>query len=310
MQFNEYLKLCRIKNTLTQEELVHALYSFDIDHFKGLDATTLSKWERGITKPKLAKQVSIIKYFQTLTEVALPCFDDQSEEEIEESICQVGMQNIITESKSKKLILDFPSASMSIDDLRIYQLKNFIMIDKVIHLNTYLDKDFSQNFTQLEAEDFKKWALLPGNLFLACEFFEEIIGLLFILKLKPNIFAKLMNGKIMERELKEEDFALPHEKGSSYMISFFALNQKAASMLFVRYYAHLISHQHYIEEVGTATFMEDAQKLIENINLPYHTSFMIDDGMELQFYKAPLSSFLATQNVIKMILTKQACKEE
>jgi len=310
MQFNEYLKTCRTGNTLTQEELVHALYSFDTGHFKGLDTTTLSKWERGITKPKLAKQVSIIKYFQTLTDIALPCFDDHSEEEIEESICKVGMQNIITDSKSKQIILDFPSDSMLLDDFRIYQLKNTTMLNKVLNINTYLDKDFNQNFTQLETEDFKKWAFMPGNLFLVCEYANEPTGLLFILKLKPEAFKKIINGEIMERELIEEDFALPDEVGSSYIISFFALNKKAASMLFVRYYAHLISHQHTIEEVGVATFMEDAQKLIENINLPYHTSCITEDNRELQFYKASLSSFLATQSVIKMILTKQSCKEE
>ncbi len=310
MQFNEYLKTCRTRNLLTQEELVHALYSFDMAYFKGLDTTTLSKWERGVTKPKLEKQVSIIKYFQMLTKVALPCFDDHSEEEIEEHICKVGMQNIISESKSKQLILDFPSNSMSLDNLSVYQLKNTIMIDKVININTYLDRDFNQNFTQLETGDFKKWALIEGNLFLVCEYANEVIGLLFILKLKPKAFEKIMNGKIMERSLHEEDFALPHEKGSSYILSFFALNEKAASMLFIRYYAHLISHQHYIDEVGTATFMKDAQKLIKNINLPYYTSYITENKMELQFYKAPLSSFLATPKIIKMILTRQIMKEE
>lgn len=310
MQFNEYLKLCRTNNTLTQEELVHILYSFDIGHFRGLDTTTLSKWERGITKPKLAKQVSIIKYFQDLTHMALPCFNGYNEEEIEKNICKAGMQNIIADSKSKELILDFPSAMMSIDDFKVYQLKNFEMIDKVIKINTYLDKDFNHNFTQLKSEDFKKWALIPGNLFLVCEYGEEIVGLLFVLKLKPDVFAKIINRNMMEKELVDDDFALPEEEGSSYILSFFALNEKAASMLFVRYYAHLITHQIYMDEVGVATMMEDAQKLIENISLPYHSSCIINNGKELQFFKAPLSSFLATERVIKMILSKQDCKEE
>lgn len=284
MKFNEYLKLCRTNNILTQEELVHALYSFDIEHFKALDTNTLSKWERGVTKPKLAKQVSIIKYFQALTHMALPCFNNHSEEEIEKIICRSGMQNIIADSKSKELILDFPSAMMSIDDLKIYQLKNFNMIDKVIKINTYLDKDFNHDFTQLQFDDFKKWALLSGNLFLACVFGEEVIGLLFVLKLKLEVFNRIINGNMMEKELVEDDFALPHEQGSSYILSLFALNEKAASMLFVRYYAHLIAHQTYINEVGIATMMEDIQKLIENINLPYHNSCIINNGKELQFF--------------------------
>jgi len=310
MQFNEYLKTCRTKNTLTQEELVQALYIFDTEHFSGLDTTTLSKWERAVTQPKLLKQVSIIKYFQKMTKMALPCFDEHSEEEIEESLCKVGMTNILTGSKSKELILDFPSAMMSLDDLKIYQLKDFNLIDKVIKINTYLDKDFNNDYTQLTDDTFKTWALMPGNFFIVCEFGEEIVGLLFTLKLKPSSFEKIINGNIMEKELTREDFALPNEEGCNYIISFFSLNKKAASLLFVRYYAHLISHQTTISEVGIATFMDDGQKLIESLNLPYYTSCVVQDKMELQFYRASLSSFLATPSVVKMILTKQECKEE
>jgi len=310
VQFNEYLKTCRTKNTLTQEELVQALYIFDTEHFSGLDTTTLSKWERAVTQPKLLKQVSIITYFQNITKMALPCFDEHSEEEIEESLCKVGMKNILKESKSKELILDFPSAMMSLDDLKIYQLKDFNLIDKVIKINTYLDKDFNNDYTQLTDDTFKTWALMPGNFFIVCEFGEEIVGLLFTLKLKPASFEKIINGNIMEKELIPEDFAQPNEEGSNYIISFFSLNKKAASLLFVRYYAHLISHQTTIDEVGIATFMDDGQKLIESLNLPYYTSCVVPNNMELQFYRASLSSFLATPSVVKMILTKQECKEE
>ena len=310
MQFNEYLKTCRAKNALTQEELVQALYIFNTEHFSGLDATTLSKWERAVTQPKLLKQVSIIKYFQNITKMALPCFDEHSEEEIEESLCKVGMKNILKGSKSKELILDFPSAMMSLDDLKVYQLKDFNFIDKVIKINTYLDKDFNNDYTQLTDDTFKTWALMPGNFFIVCEFGEEIVALLFTLKLKPSSFEKIINGNIMEKELTREDFALPNEEGCNYIISFFSLNKKAASLLFIRYYAHLISHQTTIAEVGIATFMDDGQKLIESLNLPYYTSCVVQDKMELQFYRASLSSFLATPSVVKMILTKQECKEE
>lgn len=309
MQFNEYLKLCRTNSDYTQEELVHALYSYDIEHFKGLDTTTLSKWERGITQPKLTKQVSIIKYFQNVTQMALPYLDRYSKDEIEESINRVVMQNIITDSNSKELILNFPSSSMSIDAFKIYQLKDFNMIDKVIKINTYLSKDFSHDLNKLETKDFKKWALLPDNLFLVCEYGEEVVGLLFVLKLKQEAFDKIINGTIMKKDIRDNDFALPDEKGSSYILSFFALNQKAASILIIHYYAYLITHQTTIAEVGVSTMLEDAQKLIENINLPYHGSCAMGDGMELQFFKASLPSFFATERIIKMILSKQEHEE-
>jgi transcriptional regulator with XRE-family HTH domain len=310
VQFNEYLKSCRTQNNLTQEALVQALYIYNTEYFSGLDTTTLSKWERAITQPKLLKQVQIIKYFQELTTMALPCFGEKNQEEIETQLCQVGMMNIIKGSKSKELILDFPSAMMSIDNLKVYQLKKFNLIDKVIKINTYLDKDFNSDYSQLTDADFKKWALMSGNFFLVCEIGDEVIGLLFSLKLKPEAFKRIINGEMMEKELKDADFALEDEEGSNYMLSFFSLNKKAASILFIRYYAYLIAQQKYIKEVGIATFLEDGQRLIESLSLPYYTSCMVQKGMELQFYKASLADFLATPQVIKMILTKQTCEEE
>ncbi len=310
MQFNEYLKVCRVSHAYTQEELVHALYLFDLENFSGLDTTTLSKWERGVTQPRILKQVSIIQYFQSITEEAFPCFQDYSEEKIVDNICEAGMRNIIAESKSKKLILDFPSSMMSIDDLKVYPLRNFEMIEKVVKMNTYLDKNFNKDLTELQSEDFKKWALFSGSTFLVCEYGEEIMGLLFVLKLKQPVFDKIINGEIMEKALREEDFAAHGEQGSSYILSFFALNDKVASMLFVRYYAHLIAEQRFIYEVGVATMMEDAQKLIESIDLPYYTSGVIGEGIELQFFKTTLACFLATPKVIRMILSKQDCEVE
>jgi hypothetical protein len=119
-----------------------------------------------------------------------------------------------------------------------------------------------------------------------------------------------MNCEIQERDLTLNDFASFDEMGSNYILSFFAMNEKAASMLFIRYYAHLIANQKVIEEVGVATMMEDAKKIIGSLNLKYHTSTMIRGDLELQTYRETLPNFLASEKVIKMILSRQDCPEE
>jgi len=310
MQFNDYLKMCRTHNSLTQEELVGALYLYDIDQFAGLDTTTLSKWERGVTKPRSAKQVSIIQYFQTRMEMAVPCFHKVPEGEVEKNICAIGMENVIRDSKSKKLILDFPSAMMAIDDLVTYELRDSDALDKASRLNAYLDKNFNHDYTQLSPADFKRWARISGNFFLVAEFVDEIVGLLFVLKLTPKAFDNIMKGSIKEQELQTDDFAGLHEEGSSYILSFFAMNERAASMLFVRFYAHAIAYQSTIDSVGVATMMEDAKGLIANIDLPLYHEMTVLDGRTLQFFRASLGDFLATERVVRMILTRQDCPAE
>ena len=308
MQFNEYLKKCRRENSITQEQLVHGLYSFDIDHFEGLDNSTLSKWERGITKPKPSKQVSILKYFQIITDTALPCFENHSIEEAEESICKVGMKNLL--GKSKKLIMNFPEKMIGADDLKVIQLRDSDVIDKIIDINIDLDRGFNHRFTDLLPEHFKEWAIHPSNSFFLCEYKEQFFGLLFTLRLKPEAFEKIINLDIREKELSTQDFASFDEMGSNYIISFFAMNEKASAMLFIRYYAHLIANQKVISHIGVATMMDDGRKLISAMNLHLHARKPIEDGLILETYQKTLSNFLASENILKIILTKQECPEE
>lgn len=308
MQFGHYLKTCREHLSLTQEQLVQALYLYDADHFQTLDGSTLSKWERGNVQPQTVKQVSIVKFFQQSTHKALPCFDAYSVEKVEEIICEVGMQNLL--GKSKELILKFPSATIGTDDLHVYQLRNSEMIDEVIDINMQFDKDFNHDFTQLQTEQFKTWALHPSNSFYVCKYHEQFFGLLFTLRLKPEVFEKIMNLEIDERELTIDDFASFSEMGSNYMLSFFAMNEKAASVLFVRYYAHIIANQKVILDVGVATLMEDAKKLIGEMNLRHYGSKTVIKGLELQTYRETLPNFLACEKVMKMIFSKQDTPRE
>ena len=308
VQFNEYLKSCRENLALTQEELVQKLYSFDIISFESLEASTLSKWERGLIQPKLGKQVSIIQYFQTVTGLALPCWQHYSADEAEEMICTIGMHNLL--GKSKTLVLNFPSNTLQTDDLSIYHLRNSEMVDKVLDINMDLDKNFNHDSTGLTSEQLKTWALHPTNSFFVCKYLDQFFGLLFTVRLKQEIFSKMMNCEMVEKELTINDFASFHEVGSNYIFSFFAMNEKAASVLFIHYYAHLIANQRVIKEVGIATMMEDAKKLIESMHLKFYKSILLDKNMTLQTYRETLPNFLTSEKVVKMILSKQDCPQE
>ncbi len=308
MHFNEYLKLCRESSHLTQEQLVHALYSYDIDSFESLDTNTLSKWERSITKPKLSKQVNVLKYFQEQTGAALPCWDSYSAEEAENLICKAGMYNLI--GKRKKLILDFPSEMMRVDEFKVYPVRNFERMDMLIEINMDLHKTFNCGYTQITIEQFKEWALHPSNLFLACEYKEGFLGLFFSIRLKPEVFDKLLNFEMKKSDITVDDFASFDEIGCNYMLSFYAANHKVATMLFIRYYAHLIANQKSISEIGVVTALDEVKKVVSNMNLYYHSSKITDDNVEIQAYRQTLPEVLASENVVKMILSKQECPEE
>ena len=307
MQFSEYLKSCRESSDLTQEELVYELYAYDDTAFDGIDTNTLSRWERGTSRPKLSRQVSVIKYFQHKTGTALPCWEKYSTEEAEEMICKTGMKNLL--GKSKELILNFPSNMMGTGGLSVVQLRNSEMVQDVIDINMELDRSFNHKFSELIPKHFESWALHSSNSFFVCKHNRQFFGLLFTLRVKPETLDKLMNFKMREKDITQKDFASFDELGSNYIVSFFALNDEAASMLFIRYYAHLISHQKVIHEVGVATMMKDGRRLLNKMNLKKHRSLDIDEGLTIDSYRETLPNFLASEYVVKMILSKQSCPE-
>ena len=308
MQFSEYLKQCREKNHLTQEQLTHELYSYDIDSFESLDTNTISKWERSITQPIASKQVRLIKYFQQKTGTALPCLDNYTIEEAEELICKVGMHNLL--GKSKKLIYDFPSEMMSVNDMKVYPLRNSERMSALIDSNMPLHQSITPKFAQVGRERFIEWALHPNSLFLTCEYKDDFWGLFFSIKIKPDIFNKVMNFEMKKSDITVNDFAATNEMGSGLMLSFFAMNKMTATLLFIRYYAHLIANQKYIDEIGGITIQDDAKKIIANMNLHYYTSKVTDDNVEIQSFRQTLPNLLASEKVVKILLSKQECPEE
>ena len=306
MNFNNYLKSCRENHNLTQEELVQGLYNLD-EQFYSVDTGTISRWERAVTKPSTERQISIVKYFQTKSNDILPCFNEFSSEEIQSQICKTGIENII--GKNKKLVLNFPSSYIMADNLKITHLRHLEQIDNTIKIAVSLDQEFTNNYSQLLDENFKLWAMHPSSLFLICEFNEQFFGLLFTLRLKPEIFEKIINFEMEEKDLNTKHFATLEEDGCNYLLNFFAQSQKAAALLYLRYYAYLIANQNVILKVGALSMMEEGKKLIERINLSHYKDATID-GHKLSSYQASLNKVLVNKDVLKMIFQKQECPED
>ena len=308
VQFNEYLKSCRENQTLTQEELVGRLYTYDIDNFGGLDTSTLSKWERSITQPKVAKQVAIMKYFQELTGDSLPCINHPSLEEAEALVCKKAVQNIL--GKNKQIIFNFPSEFMSLDDMVIAPLRHFERMDVFIEGNMHIQQGFNHPYTYTSKEQIKEWSMHPSSLFFACEYKDAFLGLFFSLKLKPEIFNKIVNFEMRNSDLTVDDFASSEEQGSILMLSFFAMNDKAAMMLVIRYVAHLIANQDTIVEIGVVTSNAEAIKITDRVNILHHESITTEDHQKIQSLKQTLPNILASEYILKMLLSKQKCPEE
>ncbi len=304
MQFNQYLKNCRKTYNLTQEELVQELYNFS-DSFVGLDTRTLIRWEKGSTKPSATKQVIIIELFQKYSTHIFPCFYKQ--DEIEEKLCNVGIANLI--GNSKEHILNFPNNIFKVEDINISQVRSHDDIDLILNMPQSIFKGLTDNYFKITIEHLKEWSLHPSNFFLVAQSHNDFLGMFFTLRLKPSSFKKIISFDMKITELNDEDFAVSNEESCDFPFTFFAYNDKVASLLYLRYFTHLIAYQDTIVEVGTTPLLESGKRLVEKINLSYIQDKKVD-GETLSSYSASLEDVLINEDVLKMIFQKQKCPQD
>ena len=304
MQFNEYLKSCRKRYDLTQENLVQELYNFS-DIFKGLDTRTLIRWEQGSTKPTAIKQVKIIQLFQKFSTHIFPYFYDY--EYAEEELCIVGINNLI--GNSKEHIVNFPKNIFNIDDIKISHIRSHENIELILNMPQSIFQGLTSNYFKLTLQLLKNWSLNPSHLFLIAQVKNQFVGMFFTLRIKPNIFKKLISFEILTNELRDEDFARFEEEACMFPISIFAYNDKVASLLYLRFYAHLIANQNTIIEVGTTPLLNGGKKLAEKMHLTHIINKTIN-GETLSAYSASLEDVLINEDVLKMIFLKHDCPED
>ncbi|SFZ98651.1 hypothetical protein MNB_SV-5-433 [hydrothermal vent metagenome] len=307
MQFGEYLKLCREESNLTQKQLVDELYNHDIENFSGLDTNTLGKWERGATKPKATKQISILKYFQDFFNLPLPCLNLYNEDQIKKLILKKEIKNLF--GSTKHMIYNFPSEMMSCEDIDVYLLRDSARITPVIESSTHFQQTDNSDFINLSYEKTKEFALHPDTFFLACDYKGHGLGWMFCMKIKVDVFQKLMNFEMKKSDITVEDIASYDEEGSMLLGSYFAMNVKAASMLVLRYYIYLIENQHTIKEMGGSTTSSEASKFFQNMNLKRYTTTETD-SKQIVSYRQTIKDFFTSDISIQILFSKDSSIEE
>jgi len=113
MQFCHYLRYCREHFGLTQEEMVSHLYHAH-ESFEGLDAVTLSRWERCQTYPSIQRQQQFILAMRHYGDEIFPCWNILPLQEVEKEMYAKGLRKVIGKhgqtAKSIRTLLGAASA--------------------------------------------------------------------------------------------------------------------------------------------------------------------------------------------------------
>ncbi|WP_456450978.1 helix-turn-helix domain-containing protein, partial [Hydrogenimonas sp.] len=303
MRFSDYLKACRERLGLTQEELVTELYLFDDARFEGITPTTMSRWERGATMPPMPRMADIVAYFQTRFGRPLPCVEARDAEEVEALMCEEPIGGLF---KPKRMVAGLSLAHDEGEPFSLVNLRHHPRAEELLELNAMLHRSVNTPYTRVDTARFKRWIDHPGNMFAAVTYRTSFLGLLFTLRVKPESFDALLRFEKRKDDLAKEDFAAPNEEGSVYMLSFFAISQEIATMLFRRFYAHLIANQERTKEAGFVSSFEEAQELAHRLNLRT-TGRKNHEGTEILAFRTDLFALMTSSMALKALFPKRHC---
>lgn len=301
-KFSDYLRICRENKGVTQSELVDELINND-PTFSSLDATTLSRWERGVSKPALSKQTLIIKYFSRYFDRIYPFLDEAEPIEIEKSFCAIGFSKLLGRHK---MVMDFPTKHM---DTKLFKvnfykesnhkmtaLRRNHMIMQEIYGPQFCDQ-LHQNLAQH-----------PSNYFAICEYQDDYYGHFFALKLKPEVFKRLMDFTMRADEVTVADIAEDDEVGSYYFFGFFSLGELVISLIWIHFYTQLIKQQKSIADLGAMIVSKEGEVIAKNMNTECINTIEIQ-GTTIMNFQASVDQMLITENVVKMLFNPESCPE-
>jgi len=300
LKFGLFLKSCRQKNKLTQEELVTELYIYD-ELFSGLDTRTLIRWEQGKTQPSPIKQLVIIRYFKQFDNLYFSCLLDDIDEN---QFCTKTIKNIV--KKSKEHVLNLPQNIFSHEDILITHSSN---ISNKIDMPLSILSGMTSDSFSITKKDFLLWSEQPNNLFLLAEVHQQFMGMFICLRLKQEVFEKIISFNLDVTELTEADFAQGEEKSSLFIVTLFAYNDIIATHLYAHFLVYLIKQQQYIFDVGATPLLEGGKKIVQQMYMQKIKEKQIDKKT-VTSYKVSLEDILLSEDVLRAIFTKENCPQE
>ncbi|HHS99879.1 MAG TPA: XRE family transcriptional regulator [Thiomicrospira sp.] len=296
-KFNDYLRACREALNLTQNELVSNLIGLSKD-FSSLDTTTLSRWERGVSKPTVAKQTLIIDYFSKQLNGALPLVGSVKECEIQASLCPDEFSKLFGQNTHQ--VMKFPTHHIESSEFKVVKFVESELKSEALSKHQHVFEGLCN--IPLDLEQIQAFSLNSSNLFLICEYQEQYFGHLFVLRLKPDALDDLLNFRRTVHSLNGDDIAGIDEVASLYFFGAFAMSDEVISKLFIHFYTYLIKGQELIQDLGSIVLTKDGHQWALNMNMQLEATMAFGD---YSGYKGSINRVLNNQMLVKMLFNAE-----
>ncbi|EGU47392.1 hypothetical protein VIOR3934_17958 [Vibrio orientalis CIP 102891 = ATCC 33934] len=136
--FSKHLRILRKNLNLSQHQLATKL-NLASDEFLSIDANTVSRWERGIIKPTLSKQLRILRCFTTDLMPYLKSLNHPISSDKLNRLLYTRFQNVnirLATASYKKTAIE---KKIAIEEMPLFDAPNDHTIDDIKYLHTELD---------------------------------------------------------------------------------------------------------------------------------------------------------------------------
>ncbi|MFS1463019.1 helix-turn-helix domain-containing protein [Vibrio lentus] len=307
--FGDYLKELRLSLGLTQSELAVKLNLAD-EEFRSLDVVTLSRWERGKTKPTLAKCLRILRCLQIDLSRFYDLIPNPNETKLLDKFVKLRFDNRIVKLSSLSyeayekpqisLVTELPLL-LKDDDNVLYKLKAFYKI--AIHNPKGLFDINLYEYQQSKRAIFKRFTAQNDNL----------IGHSLSFIFESEYFDKAIHSKNFDIDLSNSVSYKNTAKLAVFNYHRYSSSFEVFRCVFVSQYINLIRHSN-VQRYYFFNPLPESEPLLEQLGFE-KVAFDVESNtggfklgarsFERCLYEIDAATLLSQPEIITLIKTTQ-----
>lgn len=253
MQFNEYLKYKRICARLTQAEL-SARLGESSSILQGVDANTVSRWERNLSTPTKERQKAIVLFFEDDPNQKMP-FKPSLAKTTEDLNAFIYKQ--IEKQRFDSLVGSLPKLPSSME---IHQNKNEVDTNQLQFLIDF-DYDVLGTDAPIGMENLKGWLASNRSEYWHAYQYGQLAMHFLALNISESITKDVLTMRRYESSIQNDDLVDDGDMSTFHIVSTWATNREAIVESLIALYRHLHKNRETIKNVTTIAGNNDGLKL-------------------------------------------------
>jgi len=283
---------------LTQDRLVEALSCFSQD-LKKINTVTLSRWERGVTSPNIAKKRELLRFIVSSKGVEKTNVYDLIKERYsllaDATLSALPGANHFLVGNSP-LVADGSAEcvrSLNDSDMKNIFIEHIVDIEKATHPSGYC---------KLSRSRIEKYLETASTFAILCAHNEQYLGHFIMLKIDTEAATAVSHNKKSKYDILPEDLCSMKDVGSYIIQAVYASNPKYAMLMKAEAYLFLLDNVAAVKDLVIFSTRTDGETMSRNYGIG-----QVAEGRDEQYdfrwfgMRSPVEEILFSDTVIKHI---------